>query len=227
MNAILSQFQKKVFQHHRKECGQNNNYECGECAMKFRFANAFTKHANLVHNNKEPFACSQCTSFHSNISNLSKHMKIHDKKSNENDIQLIHHLQDQQVDDNNNNSISEQPANTSSSTVNNSQSIPDNSIQNICVTCKSKLKLKKLWSRTVIDQKYSFIVNDVICELASRHWKINLNTDGKTKICFNCKMYLISGRKNMVTENKRGRLTLRKGGFINVCNKCHSEVSKT
>ena len=73
------------------------------------------------------------------------------KKSNENDIQLIHHLQDQQVDDDNNNSISEQPADTSSSTVNNSQSIPDNSIQNICVICKSKLKLKKLWSKTVID----------------------------------------------------------------------------
>ena len=95
------------------------------------------------------------------------------------------------------------------------------------MTCQSKLKLKKLWSKTVIDHRYSFLVNDDICELASRHWQMDLNIDGASKIYFNCKMALISGNRIKVPGKKRGRPTVREGGFVTVCCKCHAEVNKT
>ena len=68
---------KASLSRHNGLCHQNDYYECRECNLKFRFANALVTHANFVHNNKKPFTCSVCNSFFSNKSNLTTHRKNH------------------------------------------------------------------------------------------------------------------------------------------------------
>ena len=66
------------------EYAHHSGYECKNCGLTFRFANALVKHAYLIHKNEKPFACSLCTSCFPNKRNLDRHVKSH--KSQQGDL---------------------------------------------------------------------------------------------------------------------------------------------
>ena len=99
---------------HKKEHGHGDNYKCKDCDSEFQFVNVLTKHANKIHRNREPFACSICQKLFSNKSSLTRHMKIHiinnvtinDENGkcsdNKNEEILEFHTENNQCDNNNN-----------------------------------------------------------------------------------------------------------------------------
>ena len=189
---------------HRNKCDHINTFKCNECDSEFRFLNSLTKHAYNVHKNKEPFACSMCVKCFSSKSNLTKHMKIHTAH----DISINENIETNQSDqtDNIEHHVDE--------------------LQNNCVSCKTKLRLKKLWGRYVIDERYSFELNVYLCELALKQWELIWDDKGCARICLSCKLNLVSGKNVHSTSIKHGIPKVKKTGFVMVCSTCHTEVRR-
>ena len=219
---------------HNREYGHGENYKCMDCDSVFHFANALTKHANEIHKNRGPFACSNCQKLFSNKSNLTRHIKIHitnnvtDNNENEkcsdnkNEEFLEFHTENKQCDDNNNNIEEISPEILVS---NNDSDLVDKS-KKICVSCKKNVKLKKLWGKYIIDDRMSFALNDYICELALTRWELSWD-NSHARICLSCKVNLVSGKHYSSQSKKRGRPKVKPIGFVTVCSNCHTEVRRT
>ena len=213
------------------ENGHQSQYECKNCGLKFRFANALVQHANRIHNNKKPFACSICNSCFLKKYHLDRHVKIHRAK----DIIMIEnnrrfsedkaYTNDQQGD------LSNNIAEIINETINNdtNEELNEN-IKKRCVSCDKKLKLKKVWGKCIFNERLSFQLNDYLSELALKRWEVSWE-NVHARICVTCIINLVSGNEKPLNSNlkmkKRGRPKVKQSGFVTVCSSCHTEVKRT
>ena len=204
---------------HIRERDHGDIYKCKECNSEFRFLNSFTKHANEVHKDKEPFTCSICDKYYSTKTNLTKHMKTHTAhvivcKDSHNEIS--------KCDENNN---QEQINNETIISIHNLHYV--DRLENKCVSCKKNMKLKKKWPKWVIDDRRSFELNEHLCELALKQWEVSWDINCHQRICLACKLNLVSGKNHSLHSKKRGRPNVKQIGFVTVCSTCHTEVKRT
>ena len=99
---------------------------------------------------------------------------------------------------------------------------------NKCIACNSNIKLKKTWVKCIIDTRYSFELNDFICELVLKRWNLTWCINSHARICLSCKLNLESGKPHFLRSKKVGRPKVKQQlGFVTVCSTCHTEVRRT
>ena len=208
-----------LYQHHKD--AHSDTYKCNNCDLEFNCLKSLTNHESEIHKNNISFACSSCPKSYTKKKNLIRHMKMH--SGNNSEISLAIHAENIQSDHNNN---SEEGISNKAQISGKDEEI-EQTYQNNCIACKKSIKLKKNWSKYVINERLSFELNDYICELALKHWEVSWDVSSKSRICLSCKLNLESGKELNPSSKKRGRPKVKKMGFVTVCSTCHTEVRRT
>ena len=221
---------RNKYSKHRRTEHHHNKYECLECRLSFNFKGPFIKHQKEVHNIKE-FSCNICDIKFINLSNLKRHLNKHtgekaiNAESESPTSNLESHMSDlqqdtsrnsldkfQSCDNNDNNSYTQIIREIENE--NDVVDLPLSTVDDIstsveapkcCKSCNRLLRCKKSDGKWIIDEKFSVLLNQALCELASMQWGLTWSYSNSERICLTCKLYLTTGKKYSSHKQPVGR----------------------